>query len=68
MTERLAAWSSRRPWRTIGAWGALLAVSIGVIGAFLGDALSGDEEVTRRTESRRAYELQAQRLSSGREP
>jgi uncharacterized membrane protein YdfJ with MMPL/SSD domain len=67
MTERLAGWSSRRPWRTIGAWGALLAVSVGVIGALLGDALSGDEEVTRSTESGRGDELQAQRLPGSRQ-
>jgi RND superfamily putative drug exporter len=65
MTERLAVWSSRRPWRTIAGWGVLLAVALGVIGAFLGDALSGDEEVTRRTESRRGDELQSERLPQG---
>jgi RND superfamily putative drug exporter len=68
VTERLAVSSSRRPWRTIAVWGVLLAVAIGVIGAFLGDALSGDEEVTRQTESRRGDELQSERLPQGADP
>ena len=68
MTERLAVWSSRRPWRTIAGWGVLLAVTIGIVVAFLGDALSGDEEVTRQTESRRGDELQSERLPQGAEP
>ena len=65
MTERLAIWTSRRPRLTLAAWGLALVVSIAITAAFLGDALSGDEEVTSDTESRRADRLQAQRLVDG---
>ena len=65
MTERLAIWTSRRPRLTLAAWGLALVVSIAITAAFLGDALSGDEEVTSNTESRRADRLQAQRLVDG---
>jgi uncharacterized membrane protein YdfJ with MMPL/SSD domain len=59
MTERLAVWCSRRPWATLAIWAVVLLAASGVNGAFLGDALSGDEEVTSDTESRRADELRA---------
>ena len=62
MTERLATRSARRPWRTLAIWAGLVIVSIGISGALLGTALAGDEDVTSDTESRRGYELQAQRL------
>jgi RND superfamily putative drug exporter len=62
VTERLAAWSGRRPWRTVALWLAVLVASVGIVGVFLGDALSGGEELTNRTESRRAYDLQAERM------
>ena len=65
MTERFAIWTSRRPRLTLAAWGLALVVSIAITAAFLGDALSGDEEVTSDTESRRADRLQAQRLVDG---
>jgi uncharacterized membrane protein YdfJ with MMPL/SSD domain len=57
MTERLARWSSRRPWLTISAWVVALVVSFGAIGTLLGDALSTEAEVTGVTESQRAEEL-----------
>jgi uncharacterized membrane protein YdfJ with MMPL/SSD domain len=57
MTERLAVWSSRRPWLTLAGWALALVAAIAVSAAFLGDALSGEEEVTSDTESRRADEL-----------
>jgi putative drug exporter of the RND superfamily len=62
MTERLAVWSSRRPRLTLAGWGLALVAAIGLSAAFLGDALSGDEEVTSDTESRRADELQFERF------
>ena len=58
MTERLAVWSSRRPWLTLAGWMVALVASIAIIAAFVGDALSGDEEITSNTESRRADQLQ----------
>jgi uncharacterized membrane protein YdfJ with MMPL/SSD domain len=57
MTERLAVWSSRRPWLTLAGWALALVAAIAITAAFLGDALEGDEEVTSDTESRRADEL-----------
>jgi putative drug exporter of the RND superfamily len=57
MTERLAVGSSRRPWRTLAGWAFALVVAIAITAAFVGDALSGDEEVTGDTEARRADEL-----------
>jgi uncharacterized membrane protein YdfJ with MMPL/SSD domain len=57
MTEQLAVWSSRRPWLTLAGWVLALVAAAAVSAAFLGDALEGDEEVTRETESSRADEL-----------
>jgi uncharacterized membrane protein YdfJ with MMPL/SSD domain len=57
MTERLAVWSSRQPWLTLAVWVVALVAASAISAAFLGDALSGDEEVTSATESRRADEL-----------
>src|SRR5829696_2266285 len=63
MTERLAMWSSRRPRLTVAGWALSLLAAIAVSGAFLGDALSGDEEVTSDMESRRADELAFERFA-----
>jgi uncharacterized membrane protein YdfJ with MMPL/SSD domain len=63
MTERLAVGSSRRPWRALAGWGFALVAAIAVTAAFVGDALSGDEEVTRATESRRADQLAFERFA-----
>ena len=68
MTERIAVWSSRRPRLTLAGWAMALIAAIAISAAFLGDALSGDEEVTRDTESRRADELTFERLAAEREP
>src|SRR5215216_8162850 len=63
MTERLAVWSSRRPRLTVAGWALALLAAIAVSAAFLGDSLSGDEEVTSDTESRRAEELAFERFA-----
>jgi uncharacterized membrane protein YdfJ with MMPL/SSD domain len=63
MTERVAIWSSRRPGRTVAFWAVALVAAIAITAMFLGDALSGDEEVTSATESRRADELRAERFA-----
>jgi uncharacterized membrane protein YdfJ with MMPL/SSD domain len=63
VTERLAVSSSRRPWLTITAWALALVAAIAITAAFLGDALSGDEEVTSDTDSMRADELVSERLA-----
>jgi uncharacterized membrane protein YdfJ with MMPL/SSD domain len=57
MTERLARASSRRPWRVVAVWVLALVVAMPVIGAFLGDVLTADVEITRETESDRADEV-----------
>jgi uncharacterized membrane protein YdfJ with MMPL/SSD domain len=67
VTERLARWSSRRPWLTITAWVVTLVISFGAIGAFLGDALVTEAEVTGVTESQRAEELEFERFPPSRE-
>jgi putative drug exporter of the RND superfamily len=65
MTERLTIWSSRRPWRALGIWAFALVAAIAISAAFLGDSLSGEEQVTSDAESRRADELQAERFAEG---
>jgi putative drug exporter of the RND superfamily len=67
VTERLARWSSRRPWLTIAAWVVALVLSFGAIATLLGDALSTEAEVTGVTESQRAEELQFERFPPTRE-
>jgi uncharacterized membrane protein YdfJ with MMPL/SSD domain len=66
MTERLAVWSGRRPWLTLAGWVVALVVAIGLTAAFVGDALSGDEEITSATDSRRADELRSERFAGER--
>src|SRR5262245_6552447 len=66
MTERLAVSSSRRPWLTVGSWALALVAAIAITAAFLGDALSGDEEVTSATDSGRADELVSERFAEQR--
>jgi uncharacterized membrane protein YdfJ with MMPL/SSD domain len=65
MTERLARWSSRRPWLTIAVWVVALVLSFGAIGTLLGDALNTEAEVTGVTESQRAEELIDERFPAG---
>jgi RND superfamily putative drug exporter len=66
MTERLTIWSCRRPWRALGIWAFAFVAAIAISAAFLGDALSGDEEVTSDAESLRADELRAERFAADR--
>jgi uncharacterized membrane protein YdfJ with MMPL/SSD domain len=66
MTERLALSSSRRPWLTLAGWALALVAAIAVTAAFLGDALSGEEEVTSDTDARRADQLVAERFAAER--
>src|SRR5918995_765833 len=65
MTEHLAVLSSRRPWLTLAGWAVALVAAIAITAAFVGDALSGDEEITSNTESRRADRLQFARFADG---
>jgi RND superfamily putative drug exporter len=66
MTERLVVWSSRRPWLTLASWALALMAAIAITAAFVGDALSGDEEITSDTDSMRADELRSERFASER--
>jgi uncharacterized membrane protein YdfJ with MMPL/SSD domain len=66
MTERLAVWSSRRPWLTLASWAVVLIAAIAITAAFVGDALSGDEEITSDTDSKRADELRSERFAGER--
>src|SRR5215207_7827809 len=65
MIERLAVWSSRRPWLTLAGWAVALVAAIAITAIFVGDALSGDEEITSNTESKRADRLQFARFADG---
>ena len=66
MTERLAIWSSRRPGVALALWGVALVAAISLTAAFLGDALSGDEELTNDPDSRRADALVDERFADER--
>jgi uncharacterized membrane protein YdfJ with MMPL/SSD domain len=65
---RLAVSSSRRPWLVVACWTLAIVLAAAVNAALLGDALSGDEEVTSATESRRANMLQFERFAERRAP
>jgi uncharacterized membrane protein YdfJ with MMPL/SSD domain len=62
VTQRLALAAARHPWRAVAAWGAAVVVSIGLIAAFLGDALSGEAEQLNNPESNQAAALIAERV------
>jgi putative drug exporter of the RND superfamily len=62
VTQRLALAAARHPWRTVAAWAAAVVLSIGLIGAFLGDALSGEAEQLNNPESEQGYVLIAERV------
>ncbi|MDQ3380786.1 MAG: MMPL family transporter [Actinomycetota bacterium] len=59
-TEALASASARHPWRTVGAWITVFALSIVAIAALLGDGLSTDDAPTNNPESERAIAAQIQ--------
>jgi uncharacterized membrane protein YdfJ with MMPL/SSD domain len=62
MSERLTSWSARRPWRAVGIWAAVALIAIALVGAFLGDALTSDDDLTNDPESLRAEVLMSERL------
>ena len=62
MTQRLAAFSARRPWIVIAVWIALVVVSAGVAGQFLDSATTTDFRLAGRFESERAAALLEERL------
>ena len=61
-TEGLARASSRRPWRTVAIWIALIVVAIGINGTLLEDALTTEFGFTNSPDSLRADRLLEDRL------
>ena len=57
LTERLARSSAAHPRRVVLAWAAAVVVSVGVVAALLGSALTTDIEQTNEPESYRAERL-----------
>jgi RND superfamily putative drug exporter len=53
-TQTLATMSARHPWRTIGAWVAVVVVAVVAIGALLGGALTTEGNPTNNPQSKRA--------------
>jgi uncharacterized membrane protein YdfJ with MMPL/SSD domain len=66
-TERLARWSSRHPWRTIGLWVVVVVASMVCVAALLGSAL-GSQRNLPGSDSQRGHDLLAQRLPHPNEP
>ena len=66
LTGRLARASSRRPGRTLAAWGVVLVLSVAAIGGLLGSSLTTDAEMTNDPESYRAYDLIAEHFPPSR--
>ena len=50
-TAKISASSARHPWRTLGAWVALLVVAAVFAGMFLSDALTTEVELLDNPES-----------------
>jgi RND superfamily putative drug exporter len=60
--ERLAEVATRRPGRVLAAWGVVVLVSFGLIGALLASALTSDQSLTNNPESDQAQKLLDARL------
>src|SRR5690554_4733246 len=58
----LAARAIARPRLVLAVWGLIALVGIGLIGAFLGSALSPESDITSNPDSKRARELIEDRL------
>ena len=59
---RLAEAATRRPKRVLVTWGVVVLVSLGLIGALLGSALTSDQNLTNNPESDQAQKLIDARL------
>src|SRR6185436_13925167 len=57
MTERLARYSSRRPWRVVVAWVGAIAVAVALSAALLPGNLTTEGRVTGNPESAQAERL-----------
>ena len=60
--RRLAEVATRRPGRVLALWGAIVVVSLGLIGTLLGSALTSDSSLTNHPDSVAAQELIDARL------
>ena len=49
--RRLAEYATRRPGRVLAVWGAVVVVSLGLVGALLGSGLTSDSSLTNHPES-----------------
>jgi putative drug exporter of the RND superfamily len=61
-TESLARAAARRPWVTIGIWGAALVAALMIITFLLGGALTNDNNMTNNPESVQANNILNDRL------
>ena len=66
-TDSLARTCALHPWRTVGIWLAVVVLSMGITAVLLGDVLTSEGEVTSETDSRRGYELLAERFPTSSE-
>jgi len=60
--RRLAEFATRRPRRVLAVWGALVLVSLGLVGTLLGSGLTTDSSLTNHPESQQAQDLIDARL------
>ena len=59
--QQLAEFATRRPRRVLAAWGLVVLVSLGLIGALLGGGLTSESALTNHPESERAAQLEGSR-------
>jgi RND superfamily putative drug exporter len=62
VTERLARWASRHPWRTLGFWLGAIVVALAFSALFLPGNLTTTGHVTGNPESKQAEDLFNQRF------
>src|SRR3954454_9283963 len=55
--RRLAEVATRHPGRVLAGWGVVVLVSLGLIGALLGSALTSDSSLTNHPDSVAAQDL-----------
>jgi RND superfamily putative drug exporter len=58
----LARASARHPWRVVATWMVLIVISIGLIGTFLGDALTTEADISANPDSKKGMNLLEERL------
>src|SRR5690606_829375 len=58
----IAQYSDRKPWFVVGVWVAMLVVSLGLIGAFLGTATTTTADMASNPDSKQGKELLEDRL------